>query len=236
MKNKIIAIIPARGGSKGLPRKNIRLLAGKPLIAYSIKAALKSKYIDRVVVSTDDKEIAEVSRSYGAEVIKRPNELATDTSVVIDTIKYTVKKIEEEGYNIGIIVILEPTAPLRRIEDIEKCIKILLEEKADSAATFSEAELSPNRLWKISDIAVEPYLKNANPWLPRQKQPKAYKLNGQIYALTKKKLFEKNDSSSLLLGKIFPLVTPKERAIDIDTEIDLTIAEKIMNIFQNIYK
>ncbi|MBA7588144.1 N-acylneuraminate cytidylyltransferase [subsurface metagenome] len=224
----ILGLIPARGDSKGLPRKNIKPLLGKPLIAWTIEQALASKYLDRVVVSTDDKEIAEISIKYGAEVIRRPKKLATDSSLVKDAIKYTVNKIEEDGYNIEIIVLLEPTSPLRRIEDIKKCIKILLEKDADSVATFSETDIPPNRIWKILDTKIEPYLKNVNPWLSRQKQPKAFRLNGQIYAFRKNVLFNKNDSGSLLLGKILPLITPKERAIDINTEIDFLLIEILL--------
>lgn len=224
----ILVFIPARGGSKGIPRKNIKLLLGKPLIVWTIEQALASKYIDRVVVSTDDKEIGEISLKHGAEVIKRPKKLAADSSLVKDAIKHTISKIEKNGCNIEIIVLLEPTAPLRRIKDIEKCIEILLEKDIDSVATFSETDTPPKRIWKILGTKIEPYLKNGNPWLPRQKQPKGFKLNGQVYAFKKNVLFDKNNSRSLLLGKILPLITPKERAMDIDTEIDFLLTEILL--------
>jgi len=222
----ILGVIPARGGSKGVPRKNIKLLSGKPLIAWTIEQALSSKYIDRVVVSTEDKEIGEISLQYGAELIKRPTRLATDSSLVKDTIKHAVNKIEKDGSIIEIIALLEPTAPLRRVEDIDKCIKILLETDIESVATFSETDIPPGRIWKISDTnKVETYYKNEKPWLPRQQQPKGYKLNGQVYAFKKNVLFYKDNSHSLLLGKIFPVITPKERSMDIDTEIDFQLIE-----------
>jgi len=229
----ILAIIPARGGSKGIPGKNIKKFAGKPLIVHSIEASLKCPLVNRTVVSTDDDKIAEVSIAHGAQVIKRPNELATDSSLVIDAIKYTVRKVEEEGDEVDIVILLEPTSPFRRAEDLEKCIQILLEDKADSVATFTNSDVSPNRLWRVSEDIVEPYIEGAVPWLPRQKQPKAHELTGQIYGLSKKVLFEKEDSISLLLGRIYPVITPRETALDIDTELDFLVAEKIMEHFQH---
>ena len=110
----ILAIIPARGGSKGIPGKNIKEFAGKPLIVHSIEASLKCPLVNRTVVSTDDDKIAEVSTAHGAQVIKRPNELATDASLVIDAIRYTVGKVEEEGEDVDIVILLEPTSPFRR--------------------------------------------------------------------------------------------------------------------------
>ena len=228
----ILAIIPARGGSKGIPGKNIKKFAGKPLIVHSIEASLKCPLVNRTVVSTDDDKIAEVSIAHGAQVIKRPNELATDSSLVIDAIKYTVRKVEEEGDEVDIVILLEPTSPFRRAEDLEKCIQVLLEDKADSVATFTSSDVSPNRLWRVSEDIVEPYIEGAVPWLPRQKQPKAHELTGQIYGLSKKVLFEKEDSISLLLGRIYPVITPRETALDIDTELDFMVAEKIMEHFQ----
>jgi CMP-N,N'-diacetyllegionaminic acid synthase len=234
MKDKnVLAIIPARGGSKGIPGKNIRQFAGKPLIVHSVEAALKCPLISRTVVSTDDDNIAEVAKAHGAEVIKRPSELAADTSLVIDAIRYTVRKVEEEGEEVDIVLLLEPTSPYRRPEDLEKCIQVLLDNKADSASTFTNADVSPNRLWRVTDDVVEPYIEGAIPWLPRQKQPKAFELTGQIYALTKKILFENEDSISTLSGKIFPVITPRETALDIDTELDFMVAEKVMEHFQS---
>lgn len=228
----VLALIPARGGSKGIPGKNTKDFAGKPLIAHSIESSLKCPLITRTVVSTDDDQIATVAEAHGAEVITRPKELATDSSLVIDAIRYTVRRIEAEGDTLDIVILLEPTSPLRRMQDIEKCIQILVEDKADSAATFTESNISPNRLWRVSDDVVEPFIEGAIPWLPRQKQPIAYELTGQVYSLSKKILYENEDSISQLMGRIYPVITPKETALDIDTELDFFIAEKIMQHFQ----
>jgi CMP-N,N'-diacetyllegionaminic acid synthase len=119
----ILAIIPARGGSKGILGKNIREFAGKPLIVHSIEAALQCPLINRTVVSTDDDKIAGISKAHGAQVIKRPDELAVDASLVIDAIRYAVRKFEEEGEAVDIVILLEPTSPFRRMEDIENCLQ-----------------------------------------------------------------------------------------------------------------
>jgi CMP-N-acetylneuraminic acid synthetase len=230
---KVLAVIPARGGSKGIPGKNIREFAGKPLIVHSIMAALNCSLINKTVVSTDDDKIAIVAEAHGADVIKRPDELAADTSLVIDAIKHAVLKVEEQGEKIDIVMLLEPTSPFRRAEDIEKCVQVLLEDKADSVATFTDAHVSPNRLWRVSGDVVEPFIAGAVPWLPRQKQPKAHELTGQIYGLSRRVLFARADSISLLLGRKYAVITPRETALDIDTELDFMVAEKVMEYFQH---
>ena len=229
----VLAVIPARGGSKGIPGKNIKAFCGKPLIVHSIEAALNCSLISRTVVSTDDDSIAQVAKANGAQVINRPVELAVDTSLVIDAIRHAVLSVEEEGEDVDIVLLLEPTSPFRRKQDLEKCVQILLENKADSVATFTDAHVSPNRLWRGSDDVVEPFIKGAVPWLPRQKQPKAHELTGQIYGISRKVLFENEDSISLLLGRMSAVITPRETALDIDTEIDFMLAEKVMEHFQN---
>ena len=228
----VLAIIPARGGSKGIPGKNIKLFAGKPLIAHSIEIALNCALINRTVVSTDDAQIAEVARAWGAEIINRPAELASDTALVIDAIKHAVLEVERDGEAIDIVLLLEPTSPFRRLEDLENCIQVLLDGGADSVATFTESHVSPNRLWRVAGDVVEPYIAGAVPWLPRQKQPIGHELTGQIYGVSRQALFENDDSISLLLGRKCAVITPRETALDIDTEFDFMIAEKIMEHFQ----
>lgn len=231
-KKHVLAVIPARGGSKGIPGKNIRKFVGKPLIVHSIEASLNCSLIDRTVVSTDDDEIAAVARAHGADVIERPAELAADTSLVIDAIKHAVLTVEKEGEDVDIVLLLEPTSPFRRAEDLDRCVRVLLDGKADSVATFTDACVSPNRLWRVTEDVVEPYIEGAVPWLPRQKQPKAHELTGQVYGLSRKILFERADSISLLLGRTAAVITPRETALDIDTELDFIVAEKIMAYFQ----
>lgn len=233
----VLAIIPARGGSKGLPGKNVRPFAGKPLIVHSIEASLNCSLITQTVVSTDDDNIAEVAEAHGAMVVKRPDHLAADTSLVIDAMKHAVLAVEEQQQDgVDFVLLLEPTSPCRRPEDIERCVQVLLDDKADSVATFTDAHVSPNRLWRVLDDRVEPYIDGAIPWLPRQKQPQAHELTGQVYGLSRRVLFEKDDSIALLLGRKFAVVTPRETALDIDTELDFMIAEKVMEYFQNANK
>lgn len=219
-KQKIIAIIPARGGSKGIPRKNILPLAGKPLIAWTIEKAKQSKYIDKIVVSTEDNKIAEISKEYGAEVVERPKELAKDKSLAIDAVKYTLAELKKRKYSPVIGVLLEPTCPMRTSKDIDKCIEILLEkEHLDSVATFSEATLNPMRAWTIEDGKPATFIRNAVPWLPRQKLKKAYQLNGAVYAFRVDKL--KENDIAILFGNAHAVIIPKERQMfDIDDILD----------------
>ena len=204
----VLAIIPARGGSKGIPGKNIRTFAGKPLIVHSIEAALQCPLVTRTVVSTDDDQIAKIANAHGAQVSKRPAELATDSSLVIDTIRYTTRKIEEGGEEVDIVLLLEPTSPFRRMEDIAKCIQVLAENKADSAATFTDSHVSPNRLWRISENVVAPFIEGAVPWLPRQQQPKAYELTGQVYAPAQKYFLKTRIQSQRYWAEFSPSSRP----------------------------
>lgn len=187
MKNnkKIIAIIPARGGSKGIPKKNIKPLAGKPLIGYTIEQALRSKYFDRVIVSTDDKEIAEVSRKYGAEVpFLRPKEFAKDTSPTSEAILHALDWFEKRGEIFNIIVLLEPTSPLRREDDIDKAIELFLNNfhKADSLTSLGEVHMEhPNIVKKIDNGYVKPFLKTNKKFHQRQQLGKVYFPYGVIY-------------------------------------------------------
>ena len=138
----MIAIIPARGGSKGLPGKNIMPLNGKPLIAYAVEAGLKSKYIDRVIVSTEDEEIARIAVQYGAELpFMRPAELATDTAMAVDNYIYTIGRLEKEsGKPIDAFVVLQPTSPLRRAEDIVGAVELFMQKDADSVVSYCQED------------------------------------------------------------------------------------------------
>ena len=140
----ILGLIPARGGSKGLPRKNIKLLLGKPLIAWTIEQALASKYLDKVVVSTDDEEIAKISKKYGAEVpFIRPKELATDKTKGIDVVLHTIRWMEENGKSYDFLMLLQSTSPLRTFEDMDKAIELLFLKKAKAIVSVCEVEHHP---------------------------------------------------------------------------------------------
>ena len=143
---KIISIIPARGGSKRLPRKNILLLAGKPLIAYSIEQSFKSKYIDRTIVSTEDKEIAETSKKYRAEIIKRPKELATDEATTLVVLQHVLSVLREQNYNPDVVVLLQPTSPLRKTSQIDESIRKLIDNNANMVVSASELHIGYKKL------------------------------------------------------------------------------------------
>jgi CMP-N-acetylneuraminic acid synthetase len=226
-KKNVIAIIPARGGSKGIKNKNLRNLAGKPLIKHSIDYAKQSKLIDRIIVSTDSENIKNFALAEDVFAFERPNDISGDKALVIDAIRHVLSELEEkEKYRVDIIVLLECTSPIKSVDEIDQAINILIDEKADSVATFKETAISPNRFWKIENDLVAPFINGANPFLPRQMQPVGYELSGQIYALTASILNLNPNSISILLGKVHPIIT-KTEVIDIDNEIDLLIAEKI---------
>jgi len=222
---KIVGLIPARGGSKRIPKKNIRLLAGKPLIAYSIEAALKSKYINRVIVSTDDREISKISKKYGAEVIKRPSELAKDDSLTVDAIKHAIKILKKNKYFPDIIVLLQPTSPLRNTEDIEKSVELFLNNECKSVISVCEYKESP--YWSLT--IEENYAKPVFGWdyffKRSQDLPKIYTLNGAIFITTVKNLFKYN---GFFNDKIIIYIMPADRSIDIDEEIDFKFAELLL--------
>lgn len=230
----IIAFIPARGGSKGIPGKNLRLLNGKPLISYAIDAAKASKYINRIIVSTDDNKIKEAALSLGTEVHDRPSNLAQDKSLVIDSIRSLVESIEQnESSHIDIIVVLECTSPIKSVIDIDRGIDQVMNYGFDSATSLTETAISPNRMWIISDNTLSSFIKGAKPFLPRQEQPKAFQLTGQFYVLSKKILNDNPDSISLLLGKVYPLISTSKAFFDIDEEMDLFIAEQYLKNYEN---
>lgn len=223
----MIAIIPARGGSKGLPGKNIKLLNGKPLIAYTIECALRSDKITHVVVSTDSNEIAEIALKYGAEVpFLRPYYLATDDARAIDNYKYTIRRLSE-FYNeeIESFVVLQPTSPLRIPQDIDNAISLFNNKNADSVISYTE-EAHPiswhkflddtGRLINIFDDTI------AN----RQELRKSYYPNGAIYVF-KRSIIEHD---LYYTDKTFAYVMPRNRSIDIDYIEDFQYAEFLLSI------
>ncbi len=224
--SRLIAVIPARGGSKSVPRKNLYPLAGKPLILWSIDIAKCVGGIDRVIVSTDDQEIANVASAHGAEVYMRPAHLATDSALVIDTLKDLVATLIREGETADWVILLEPTCPLRSVEDVEECMRVLRSGAFDSVATFKSADLNPHRAWRIHQGIPEVFIPGAIPWLPRQLLPPAYQLNGAVYVFRSNMLG--SDSRSILPGRIGAVVMPKERSYDIDDPIDFTVVEALL--------
>lgn len=215
---KILGIIPARGGSKGIPKKNIKHLHGEPLIAYSIKTALASK-LDRVIVSTDCKEIATISRDYGSEVIIRPSHLSEDKTPTLPVIQDVVAKLDEK---FDAVMTLQPTSPFRSINDINKCIEIFSSDKeADSLVSIVEVphNFIPEKLMTLSGK----YLTGNNQILQRQDVPTKYARNGSAIIITKTEKL----SEFIFGGNTLPYVMSKLTSIDIDDMDDWKIAEKL---------
>lgn len=218
-----LAIIPARGGSKRLPRKNVLDLAGKPLIAWSIEAGLKSQYVDKVIVTSDDNEILDIAKKFGSDTIKRPDELASDTATSFDAIEHAINNMEKYDY----IVLLQPTSPLRVTEHIDGAIELLISKKADAVVSVCEMDHSP--LWSNTldnELSMKGFLKEEVLNKRSQDLETYYRLNGAIYICKTEKLLE--EKSFLLKTNIFAYKMDRENSIDIDEEIDFKIAKVLL--------
>ncbi|MBK5262595.1 MAG: acylneuraminate cytidylyltransferase family protein [Peptostreptococcaceae bacterium] len=223
----VLAIIPARGGSKGIPNKNITDLGGKPLIVHSIIVAQNSKYIDNIFVSTDSKSIAAVSEKYGVKVPSlRPSEMATDQAKIIDVIIQCIADLKRGGLSYDIIVLLQPTQPLRTSQDIDAALETFLKNDCKAVVGVSEVTDSPVLIRKINDEGIlENMLGNVQSTVRRQDMEKYYRVNGAVYINLASEI---NKDLSFNDNKI-PFVMDKSRSIDIDEELDLLIAEAILN-------
>ena len=221
----MIAIIPARCGSKGLPGKNIKNLLGKPMIAYTVEEALKSKYITEVIISTDCLEIEEVAKHYGAKsYFLRPEELATDQAKAIDNYIYTVDKLNTDfGFGINEFVVLQPTSPLRIVEDIDGAVELFRLKNADSVISYVE-ESHPVEWHKYLqqdgrlEHIFEDKLQN------RQEIKRSYYPNGAVYVFD----FEMIESGRYYTDNTFAYIMPRERSVDIDTIDDFKYVEYLM--------
>jgi CMP-N-acetylneuraminic acid synthetase len=223
---KIPAIITARGGSKGLPRKNITLLAGKPLIAYTIEAARQCRYIDECWVTTDDSEIKEVSLIWGAQVIDRPNKLATDRALSTDVLRHALGILSEFGRSFEFFALLQPTSPLRNAKHLDECIDRFLQEKAcRSVISVVESDYSPYKSFAMQKGRLVPLFGAENLERPRQELPKTFNQNGAIY-IAHTKLFLK--FRSFAIPPVMPYIMDKDSSIDIDNKEDLVHARAIM--------
>ncbi len=222
----ILGIIPARGGSKGVLRKNIRLVAGKPLISYSIEAALQSRRLSPIIVSTDDSEIAEVSESLGAEILLRPVELSGDETPMISVVRHVIEQLERErSLRFDYCVLLQPTAPMRTAEDINAAVDILINTGADSVVSvYRVGDHHPSRMYHIEDEKLIPLQSEPQNRL-RQSLPPVYHRNGAVYAF-QRSLLERADS--LIGPDVRPYIMPEERSVNIDNEIELLLADLLL--------
>lgn len=223
---RVVAIIPARGGSKGIKDKNIINLCGKPLISYTIEAAKTSMYIDYVLVSTDSEKIAECARNYGAKVpFLRPAELAQDDSASIDVVIHALDYLENKmGMNFYYCVLLQPTSPLRRTEDIDEAVEKINAYNANSLVSVCEATESPYLMKEIKDSKMIDILEKPQS-LRRQDLPKVYILNGALYINSISRLRKERQ---FIDGSTIPFIMDKNNSVDIDDFLDLKLAELIL--------
>jgi CMP-N-acetylneuraminic acid synthetase len=229
---KIAAIIPARKGSKGISNKNIINLNGYPLIEYSLKEATKVDIIDKLIVSTDSQEVLKISKKYNIFIKNlRPKNLSDDNAVLYDVIKYEINNnnLIDEGYEI--IILLQPTSPLRKSYMIREAIIDFVDSNQISAVSVSEADENPIFMRKINTNNELIKIIDTNSTVRRQDLEKIYKVNGMIYINYIKDIIEKNIS---LNDNKSPIIIPKEFAIDVDTIEDLQLAEKIIQKYKNV--
>jgi N-acylneuraminate cytidylyltransferase len=227
----ILALIPARGGSKGIPRKNVRLLAGKPLIAYSIDHALQSRHIGRVIVSTDDEEIAAAARAAGAEVpFMRPAEFARDMSPDLDVFRHALRWLRErENYVPELVVHLRPTGPVRRVELVDEAIaRMLATPSADSLRAVSVPALTPYKMWRIENGFLKPLLtmpgvKEPHS-MPRQMLPEVYWQNGYVDIMRARTILEQD---SMTGGVVLPFIVT-DRIFELDYEESIPEVERVL--------
>jgi CMP-N-acetylneuraminic acid synthetase len=222
-----IALIPARGGSKGLPGKNIRIFGNKPLIAWTIEAAINSKSVDRVILSSDDDEIISVSRKYGCEVpYKRKVALSEDSTSTIDVVLDALENIS----GVSTLILLQPTSPLRNSEDIKNALSIYYRSGAKSCVSVTEASQSPYWMYSLCDQSKLVPLHNGVVIHRRQELKKAYSLNGAIY-IVDVEWFKKQ--KAFIDANTVAFVMPQSRSVDIDTLDDFEYAEFLFQKISN---
>ena len=229
---EVLCLIPARGGSKSIPRKNIRSFAGHPLIAYSIVAGKTAATVTRVIVSTDDEEIAKVAQSYGAETpFLRPKDISLDDTPDLPVFQHALKWFaDQENYKPDVVVQLRPTSPLRRVEQIDQCVYRLLEHpEADSVRTVCIPFQNPYKMWRIEQGSfMKPIIASDIPEAynqPRQALPVVYWQTGYVDAVWSNTVTQKN---SMTGDRILPVVIDPEDWIDIDSPDDWLRAERLL--------
>jgi CMP-N,N'-diacetyllegionaminic acid synthase len=225
---RVLGLICARGGSKGVPRKNVRPLLGIPLIAYAIAAGRESRLVDRVVVSTDDEEIADVAKKHGADVpFSRPPELARDDSIQIDAIRHAIGWLNDHGDHCDVIALLQPTSPLRRAEDVDGAIQSLLDTGADSVISVMRVEHGhPKTLYRKSESnRVTPMIETDPAGTLRQDFEDYYWRNGAVYVMRHDVVMRQR---SLYGADVRGYEMPPERSVNIDGPLDWLLAETLL--------
>lgn len=229
----ILGVIPARGGSKGLPNKHTKLLLGKPVIGYTIEIAQKSKKLDRLVVSTEDSGIATVSRKFGVEVIKRPLDLAQDKSNIDGALKHTVETVEKEGKKVDVVVWMQANFPLREEGEIDAVIGKIIKTCADSVITVSAVDWPLERAYRLTEDRITRYYEKITQHPRRQDYQTAYISNGAVYAIRRHVLMQEPEANApydYFFGesRIAYVQNQFEYGIEIDDEKDFLIVEMFL--------
>lgn len=228
--DKVLAVIPARGGSKSIPGKNIKMLAGHPLIAYSIAAGLQARRVGRVVVSTDDAEIARIAKALGAEVpFLRPPELSGDAVTDLPVLRHALQTLEDsESYRPDIVVHLRPTSPLRPRGAVDEAVRILAEDPgADSVRSVCGPSQNPYKMWRLDKGCLKPLLRDRTPEpynAPRQSLPEVLWQTGQVDAVRRATVMDKGSVSG---ERILPMIMDAAWAVDLDTPAQWELAERL---------
>ncbi len=224
-KNKtFLAVVPARSGSKRLPKKNLLNLCGKPLISWSIDSAIKSKYLDKIVISSDDNMILDIANKKGVQSIKRPDQLANDSTTSYDVVKHTLDNLESYDF----VVLLQPTSPLRDEKHIDDAIEFLEDKKANAVISVCEMDHSP--VWSNtldSSLSMRGFIKNEFLNKRSQDLDKSYRLNGAIYICKIDYLMK--EQGFFLKDKIYAFIMDRKSSVDIDQDIDLKIAAALID-------
>lgn len=221
----VVAIIPARGGSKGLPRKNLKKLGGVPLLTYAIRAAQEASRIDAVYVSTEDKEIADVACKAGAAVIERPSGLATDSAQGDAVLRDALEQLRAIGQDPQIAVLLQPTSPLRRACDIDACVRLFEEKQAGSVFSVCPVDHHPGKAVLLKDGHVEPFTTESDMEARRQDMVEAYRQNGAVYVVGATDFLS---GGRLYRRPCYAHVMDRRDSMDIDDRHDLEIAELLL--------
>lgn len=224
----ILGLIPARGGSKGIPGKNLALLAGKPLLQYTCEAAKASTMLTRVMMSTDDRTIADAAVRYGIDVpFLRPKELAKDDTPMIDVLLHVLSELAKTKQEPEILVLLQPTSPLRTAKDIDDAVRLLQETRADTVVSVTEVphQFVPGSLMRLEDGKLHPYGDSSSPLL-RQGKERLYARNGPAVLVLRTAFLKK--AKNFYSGDTRAVLMPKERSVDIDDAFDLRLAEMLL--------
>jgi len=220
----VLAIMPARGGSKGIPKKNVKLLVGKPLIAWTIEEAKKSKYVDRLILSSEDDEIIKVAEEWGCEApFVRPPELAKDDTPGIDPVLHALNTLKEKY---DYVVLLQPTSPLRSASDIDHCIEACVSSGASSCVSVTEVSENPQWMYTVDAAGrLFSFIEQTDKNYRRQDLPRFYILNGAVY-VSETGILKKSRSFITAATKAYDM--PKERSLDIDDDMDFKFAEFVL--------